>query len=141
MSEYIKEVRTEYGVYPDIIGGGFADRINEIEIGLVAHQNFDINNSRKLAIALSKKLLKKYNDNEKARPFLKNYPFNDKNITIYLTFRNRNEYVDFDYVAFVLVADGKIYYNKRDKVKNRFVEIYEEPFEKALKIVNNEKSQ
>ena len=141
MSEYIKEIKKEYGFRQNIIGGGMMGAVNLVTIGFSIQQNVDKDQGRKIAVECVEKLFKKYNENEQIRPFLKNYPFNTSNIKMYLGFVDKEgDRVDKKYIALITVGNNAVCYSKYDPETKWFFDDQEESYDEALRIVEAEKT-
>ncbi len=140
VSKYVKEIKKEYGFQVDVIGGGMMGAVNLVTIGFAVQQNVDKNQGRRIAVECVEKLLKKYNENEQIRPFLKNYPFDTSNIKMYLSFIDENrDRVDKKYIALITIGNNVVCYSKYDPETKWFFDDQEESYDEALRIVEAEK--
>ena len=94
---------------------------------------------RKILIEISQEFLLFINDDEAVRPYLKNYPFEIRNIDIGLFFIDKKGYgLDAPNIAIASINGNEISYwilkrkNGMPTTENRIVETYEEALE-ALK--------
>ena len=96
----------------------------------------NVEEARILLITLTKELLDRINSDQQIRPYLDHYPFTEKGISLGLSFYDdQGKRVDNGYVAHLFVAkDGNICYD----TYNHEEDLYEEPYEEALRIVENE---
>ena len=83
------------------------------------------------------------NINEKLKPYLKDYPFTEKNIDIMLVIYNRKrQEVYHPFISGAFTARGSIFYHTEiPENKYDYKEEWEEPFEEAIKLVQLEKEQ
>lgn len=117
-------------------GGGMATDVEEIGVDFFAYKPVTIEEARSLEVALTEKLLKKINENEKIRPYLREHPFPPNRAIVSVSFHKRDNspYTDGS-VAHVFQVKNKIYYmGAEPKTESRY-ELCEEPYEEALKLV------
>ena len=82
--------------------------------------------------------MKKVNEHEKIRPYLREHPFKPNRTMISVAFQDENGryYIDGS-VAYVSLIKGKIFYDTAKSATEGLLEILEEPFEEAVKILQN----
>ena len=109
--------------------------VEEIYLKFIAYQKATIEQARKLEVEVTEKLLKRVNEHEKIRPFLREYPFKANRIVIMIAFENSNNvrYSDGS-VALIFPARNKLFYYKSDK-DEELLDLHEEPYEEAYRIV------
>ncbi len=142
MNPFIEECEKKYHLDCIGTGGRFANNVGEIEISFIAYRKGSIEEARTLEVNLIEKILAQINAHEKIRPFLNNYPFESKNIDISVAFRKEDNscYTDGS-VVLVFLARNKLFYKTEDpKTENR-IDLYDEPYIDALKIVNSKSSE
>lgn len=121
-------------------GGGFMDNINNIHLSFSGVKNLSIDEARILIIESSEELLNRINNDIKVRPYLSHYPFTEKGISLLISLDKKNgDRVDSDFIAFVFTSNGMVYYDVYDSQENLLKKVYEEPYKKALQIVNQTK--
>lgn len=121
-------------------GGRMMTDIKEISLSYKKKENVNINKARRLFVLNSEKLLNLINTDEIIRHYLHIYPFVIKNIELSLFFcDDHGKSVSSEYIALVFYAKGNICYYKFDLAIDNFQQVYEEPYEEALKIVINSK--
>ena len=117
-------------------GGGMAYDVEEIRVMFFAYRPATIEEARVLETSLTEKLLKKINENEKIRPYLREYPFKANRARVSVSFHKPNSSVYTDgSVAYVLQAKGQILYCAADPKTEDYYDLHEEPYEEALKLV------
>ncbi|GAB4188430.1 MAG: hypothetical protein Tsb0015_08450 [Simkaniaceae bacterium] len=87
-----------------------------------------------IIINFSSVILKKINEEKIIRPFLINYPFTTKNIVLTLSFSNSLN-SNANNLAYALLTNNKIIYCAKNVEKNILVDLHEESYEDALKIL------
>ncbi len=117
-------------------GGGFAHDVEEIDVKFFAYEPATIEEARALEVTLTEKLLKKINEHEKIRPYLREYPFPSNRAEVSVSFHKRNgDYYTDGSVAYVSQIRNKIGYCAADPKTEKFIDLLEEPYEDALKLV------
>ena len=140
MNPFIDECEKNYQLECIGTGGRFAYNVAGINITFVAYRKGTIEESRKLEVSMTEKLLSEINSSEKIRPFLVEYPFKSTNIDISLSFQKADDsnYTDGS-VVHAFHAKDKLFYSSEDPKTGKLVRILEEPYEEAKKIVNSGK--
>ena len=123
-------------------GGGMANDVEEIGVMFFAYRPATVEEARALEVDLTEKLLKKINENEKIRPYLREYPFKPNRARVSVSFHKPNSSVYTDgSVAYVLQVRGRIVYCAADPKTEDYYDLHEEPYEEALKLVKKESQQ
>ena len=140
MNPFIAECEKKYQLECIGTGGRFAYNVAGINITFVAYRKGSIEESRKLEVSMTEKLLSEINSSEKIRPFLIEHPFKSTNIDISLSFQKADDsnYTDGS-VVHAFHAKDKLFYSCEDPKTGKLVRILEEPYEEAKKIVNSNK--
>ncbi len=135
---FAKEMAKEFGLVCIGEGGRMPHDVEEIAVKFIAYRKASINEARELEIIATERLLKIINNNEKIRPFLREYPFKANRAEVSISFNkpNNTSYTDGS-VARVTQINNKIYYRGEDGRSELFYSLGEEPYEEALKIVQN----
>ena len=81
-NKFAVQLRDEMQLYPIGTGGGCVYSIHILGLSCVYYKDVDIEEARKLLVHAGILFLKTANENEKARPYLSNYPFGLKNIEL-----------------------------------------------------------
>ncbi len=140
---FLKEVYKKYGFECEATGGGMPHDVEEIEVSLDANQTATIEEARELEIKLTERFAQIINAHEKIRPFLREYPFPAGRVSVMISFKipKKAKMVD-DNVAFVFQAKNKIFYRGLNP-DNQYVpkRLKDEPYEEALRIVQNKKEK
>lgn len=119
-------------------GLGFSKGMNLFLVRYKIHKKINLEQARNLIVNCSQTLLAMINSNIELRPFLSNYPYNNNNLDIIITFYDElDERAAFPNLAFISVGEGKIYYDFYDTLKQDFVPSHRESYEEALKIVRD----
>jgi hypothetical protein len=135
--QFSKEMKKEYGFRCIGDGGRMPHDVEGISVDFMSYQMVSIDEARKLEVFAIETLLRIINTHEKIRPFLREFPFKATRTRVSISFHQKdNTYFTNGSVAFVFQAKDKIYYDKTEAHSQDLVDLYEEPYETALKIVN-----
>ncbi|HEV8052733.1 MAG TPA: hypothetical protein VGP47_09570 [Parachlamydiaceae bacterium] len=122
------------------ITGGMADCVNLLGLDFQIQGPLSKEQLRRILIDSVQELLNAVNLDDQIRPFLKNYPFTEKQIiiTLFIKDKNGNDVYDPE-IAVASSWHGTINYNTDDK-DNKYVykQKIKEDYQTALKIINDE---
>lgn len=114
-------------------GGSMMNNVKLISLHFYYYQSTSIEKARNILLDITTKLISDFNSDEKIRPFLANYPFNETNLDIAITFLNKdNDYQSHPSISTVSTRNSKVYYYNYSPEKDRLVSILEEPYAEAL---------
>ncbi len=118
-------------------GGRMPNDVEEIGVNFSAYEPATIEEARALEVTLTEKLLKKINAHEKIRPYLREYPFPSNRTEVSVSFHKRNgDYYTDGSVAYVSHILNQISYCAADPKTQDFIDLLEEPYEDAVKLVH-----
>lgn len=136
ISAFEKECAKEYKVTPSGSGGKMPKDIEEIAVDFRVYRTATIDEARALEVAMTEKLLKKINQDEKIRPYLREYPFTANRARVGISFHNKDQSFHTDgSVAYVSKIRNLIYYDAADPKTEDLYNLRKEPYEEALKLV------
>ena len=139
-NEFIEKASKKYGIKVYGSGGSMPFDVLNIEVYFSVKKRGTIKEARELIINLKEMFVQIINDHEKLRPYLRIYPFTIDRAEVILSFCDKNgfQYKDRS-PCFVLLGKGKkIYYMCLNKLGNKHENLYEEPYEEAVKIVREQ---
>lgn len=114
------------------IGGGMMDHIRMMSMSFVYKNEIDIEAGRDLLVSCLNEYLNAINSDEKLRPHLVNYPFEPKNVEIWIYIhRSDNQRMDLGKISFISSIEGNFKY-KIDKDPHNSEIIYKETYEEAI---------
>lgn len=115
LSNFVEEVQDEYGLYVWAIGGNLTHGIESIGATFYVYQLVTQEEGRQLITEVTDKLLTSINNNEKLRPYLKEYPFPASLVKIKLEFKE-SRYFSFPNVRMIkiILDENKITYTKEE---------------------------
>jgi hypothetical protein len=95
-------------------------------------------------IKINEDLLRRYNENEEIRPYLKNYPFTAMNLEIGILLTDEKGNLLFkssgkELLSAVYQFSGNIIYQILNEEKPYLQDVFEETYEEAFSIVRNQK--
>ncbi len=133
LKEYVKPRRmmqTEYG-------GEMMDDIQKIFLSFVSFETLNVDQARILYVEMMEEYLKRVNNHEKVRPHLHNFPFEESNIKLMLSFENPDLTIKGDgNVALMSIAkNSTIYFAAFNPTTEKFYTIHEETYSEALKLM------
>lgn len=132
LTQFLKEARQKK-IYASGLGGSSGDEIIKINLSLDCYQNLNLSEVRELYLELLNRVINLYNSNEKLRPYLHNFPFNQDNIKLMISFQKTpSKLVPKEYIALVFMAKGKILYKAFDHDEDQFILVFSEDAKKAL---------
>lgn len=135
---FAKVMKTEFGLQCCGSGGKMPHDIEEFKVGFEINRRATIEEARMFEVQATERFLKIINENEKIRPFLREFPFKANRVAVSISFnkKDNNPYTDGS-VSYMSLIKGKIYYSAQEPKNEKLYDIFEEPYEEALKIVEN----
>lgn len=135
VTEYLKFIKKNMGIYAAGVGGGRMDEINLIGLHLDCYQCLNVAEARDIYLSVIEGLLHRINQNTIIRPYLHNYPFNNENLHFLLSFHKKNGTRPAkEHVSLITSSNGNIYYSCFNHDENKLDYLYQEPYEKAREI-------
>ena len=132
VNEYVRDMELKYQLKNTSMAWGmYGGILDLIGPGFATYEKIDIPTARRLILELSGELIKRVNESEELRPYLKNYPFTVQNVKILLGY-NGDEPIAENELEHALAKNGIIYYKNIDKQANRFRTVFKETYEQAL---------
>ncbi len=133
----------KYGLHISDFGASMVNDIEEIEVDFGVIGKTTIDEAREMFITLNEKLTEMVNKHEKIRPYLREYPFARTRIDVVIGFYNKYGVRNTDgSIACVLVGKNDVILYMSDSPNSReYKDIFEEPYENALKIVTSKKEE
>lgn len=132
-----KKFFCKYGLEPSGVGGNMNKDIKTLFLGLTCNQEKSINDARKLIVTCAKEYIFEINNSKKLIPFLHNFPFNEQNIELSITFKypigSSNE---IGKLSSVEIIKGKVCFNV-NKTEYTLETVLEEDFDEAVRIAHN----
>jgi hypothetical protein len=146
VDNYLIDMKSYHGLRCFGRGGGFMEKVNVISISFTLQGQRNQMELREIIVSITEDLLKRYNNNQEIRPYLKNYPFTAENlrIAIYLVddkgahIHNKGSLRDL--FSGVFQSYGEVSYAVENDLKPYPQDVFEETYEEALMIVKNKKS-
>ncbi len=119
-------------------GGGFMHNVETISLYFHKQGEFDVPAARQLIIECIENLKERINQDLDIQPYLNETPFPASALEISISFidKNRNR-AGNGYVALAFQVRDKLFYCRHDPIADRLEDLYEEPYEEALKIVQS----
>jgi len=134
-----KKLFYKYGLEPSGVGGNMNEDIKTLFLGLTCNKETSLSDARKLIVACAKEYMFEINNNKKLTPYLHNFPFNEQNIHLSITFKSpsgiNNE---IGKLSSVKIIKGKVIFNA-NKTEYTLETVLEESYEEAMRIVREGK--
>ena len=142
-SQYAKKAH-EKGLILEGRGGGMMTDIKELILSFASAEHLRLDQARKLFVQTLDEFLHQVNIDEKIRSRLHNYPFTPQNISLSIAFRNQGERPPKEFIAYVHLSEGTVYYHHWDAERpdhDQFCDDYKESINDAIKIVMEQEHQ
>ncbi len=120
-------------------GGAFCEDVEKIMLSVSVYKSVGVEEARRIYVEILDVIINQINQNSKIRPYLRDYPMDDKPIELSLRFEDKKQQrPSKEYIAYVFtIPSGKIIYNIFEN--NKLETIHEEPLKEAFQIVHQEK--
>lgn len=132
MLSYAKEQKKK-GLYLEAKGGAMMDNIKLFDISFISSKmNVSNEEAVREVTALCEGFIKKINEDEKIRPYLRDYPITDRNLLFSISYQDKNyDAPPSEFVALVSAGNNKIFcshwdFKKDNYAPNRFSISYSE---------------
>lgn len=137
---YNKELFQKYRLALTGHGGAMMNDIQKVNAYYVSFQRMTVEEARRLYVDVIEGFLCRYNQNEEIRPYLHSYPFTIDNLHVRIGFEDeQRKHMSHGFVALMFVGKNQwLIYRAYDPVNDKFVPLYEEPYETARDIVLSE---
>ena len=113
------------------------DHVRMVALSFHCYRETDIATARGMLVRAAQECLEAYNNNDEIRPYLANYPFEPKNIEIWMWFYQPDRRdLPPECLQFAIAINGKISYDDIDPETLLSHTMHKESFEEAVRIVN-----
>jgi hypothetical protein len=123
------------------VGASMVDDVEEVTVDFIFIGKVTIDQAREMFIECNEKLTQMMNEHEKIRPYLRDYPFSRKRVQFSIGFRDKYGIHNTDgSTALVFIGkDDIIFYDSHAPYAKQYSDLYQEPYEEALKIVRRKR--
>jgi len=137
---YLVEVAVPRDLILNDYGGAMIGDIKSISLSFLSHHALNVDEARILYVEMMEELLNRINCHEKIRPHLHNFPFEEANIKLTISFINsEGRTVRDGHVALMSIAkDHKLYFAAYNLNTEDFYDLCEESYEEARRIVKGQ---
>lgn len=133
-----KEIEREYGVQTYGIGASFPVKINSIHFSFSTGREASINEGRRMVVSIANRFILRMNEDENLLKFLANNPPSITNVDLTLRF---NDSLSSPLQSVMIIGSKKlVVYNEYNDARTMLLDLHEESFEEAEKIVKLESS-
>lgn len=136
ISTFSKKMSSK-GFYLVGSGGEMMNNIKTVKLSFHIEKKSDVNEARKVIIDMAEEFLSDINADQEIRPFLSNYPFDNKNVEILIGFVDENDHLLNDDVAVVTNVKDSIFYASSIDRSKPLVTMLEESYCHALQTVKS----
>lgn len=122
-------------------GGGMLHGIAHIIRDFESDQKIGVEEGRRLYITGIELLCSVFNHDLAIRPYLYNYPFEQKNVRMMLSFKNPIDHQPYyaPHVSLIFHLNEKMHYFIYNPYTGHYEDLYEEPYAEAVRIVHEER--
>jgi len=140
---FIKIAQKEYGVICTAEGSSLPYDVENISLYFAIKSKGTIDEGRELFIKLKERFINEINQDEKLRPYLREYPFTQDRATILLSYcdKNGNHYTDGSVTFILSKGEKEVCYLRYAEKDSESDELLVEPYEEALKIVHSKEKK
>lgn len=136
MNAFTSQMYKEKGFRVLGIGSAMPDCVRQLIIHFTSNQKVDISQARILLIDLIDKFLAKVNEDMEIQQYLLNYPFNENNLEMSITFCENGDSIPPPHIAIVMILDGRICYSIN--TDNQYETVFRETYQEAINIVRSQ---
>lgn len=140
-SSFQAEIKNNYGFSLYGAGASFPVKIESIDLFFQSDSIASIEEARRLVIPIANRMVDAINRSEYLTPYLSNVPATLKNISLTLNFNEVQNNKTSIQSVMVVGKKKLIFYYTREKDKLKLKEVLEEPFDEAVKILQDEASR
>lgn len=133
--------KNEYQLVQIASGGGMMDGIECIVRDFESSRKIGVEEGRRLFVNGIELFCSMFNQDLTIRPYLRNYPFGQKNIHLTLAFVDPIYFNPYPrpYVSLIFCEHGIIFYRAYNPQTQDYGDFYHESYEEAVRIVHEER--
>jgi hypothetical protein len=140
MNKTMERLAKKHDMSPSGTTGGMIDTVNIVGFSFQKLEVLSKDEAREIVVDCAEELLRAFNEDEKIRPHLRDYPFTTENIKVSVFLKtsdyDRIYYPDFSVAR---VSSGRVVFSASEEGKVQLLTYKEEePYEEALSIVRGE---
>ena len=136
IQDFINEMDLKYGLICTGDGSSGHDKITSISLMLDIHRRASLEEAREIHIEAKERLIEMIHQNPKIQSYLSMDPFPKINIKLSIIYGPDERFCYCDgTIAGTIEGQGTICYLGSEVLNPRLLDLYEEPYEEALKIV------
>jgi hypothetical protein len=139
---FVKKMTKDRDFQFEAIGGKLEDGFEEVAATFIYFHPTTQEGARQVIVHATESLRTLVNENEKLRPYLKESSFPSSRIKMRLKFQNRRyiPYYEESIIRSVVIENDELTYITLDSDDKEMTLVIQEPYDKALRIVKNQKS-
>lgn len=141
--EHAKQMNAENLCFLGGYGGSFFDRqVRELDINLSHIQKVDVTTARVMLVRGVEQFLISVNNDKKIREFLIHYPFTSHDLRYSMDFFSESgQFVSSDFIAYVSLIKGNIYYSIYNQKTKMLEDIAKESYLEAMEKVKRKNEE
>ena len=134
--EVIREMKLKHRMVCFCSGGAMMKEIEELDLSFNISHPVDVDEARLLLVDLAETLLESVNQNKKIKKYLANDPFISKNVSLQITFSNRDgSEIMAPNLESIMVIKDKVYFTSKDLESSyKSFNIHVESFDDTVKL-------
>src|SRR5271154_2141431 len=132
------KLKADRGLIPCGSGGGTSNGVRMLALSFDYRKPLTIETGRELLVTSVVEFTKAVNQEVRIRHYLKNYPFEPKNIEVRIFLLNPNGTVIDTGLCVISACRGSLCYNVRPSKDESFITLFEETYEEAVQKINEQ---
>ena len=138
-SVFIERAREKWGLLCEAIGGGYIDQVNHIILSFYKEDICTIEQARAIIVECNEEFVELINSHEPIRPYLSHYPYTKTGAKLSFSFVRPSE-TSKKAVDHAFICREVIDYAYYDFEEKKLMDMHEETYREAKKIVENQKN-
>ena len=136
IQNFINEMDLKYGMTCTGDGSSKQEKVTSISLMLSAYRRASLEEAREIHIQAKERLVEMIQENPKIQSYLSVTPFPKEDIRLSIIYGPDSTFYYCDgTVAGTIEGQGQLYYLSSGVLKLRLIDLHEEPYEEALKMV------
>ena len=136
IQDFINEMDLKYGLMCTGDGSSGHDKITAISLMLYAYRRASLEEAREIHIEAKERLIEMIHQNPKIQSYLSTNPFPKNDVSLSIGYGPNTDFYYCDgTIAWTVDKQGRLFYVISEVLNPRPIDLYEEPYEEAFKIV------
>lgn len=124
-------------------GGRVTQTVDKFSFCFFSLKTMTVDEARHYVVTNVEELLNRIHIDPCLAPYLKQVPFDIKNVEFSILFTKTmrsEDCLDTSLVSYVFITEGFVFYDRYDPFRNRFVNLHSETYQKAQGIVEHQRN-